>query len=110
VHRTRQLVSGEITHRLRTGGRATQRLPQIVVAIRDRAGTRDAERSAMAAVMALIFVPALAAVLIMLGDLHGQLSISTILATVVFVALTIGVTTGAFKMFRQWDHEPPNAP
>jgi putative effector of murein hydrolase LrgA (UPF0299 family) len=63
----------------------------------------------MAAVMALIFVPALAAVLLMLGDLHGHLSITTVLATGMFVALATGVFSGTLKMFRTWDHESPNA-
>jgi putative effector of murein hydrolase LrgA (UPF0299 family) len=63
----------------------------------------------MAAVMALIFVPALAAVLFMLGTLQGHLSISTVIAAAIFVALTMGVFGGAFQMFRHWDHEPPDA-
>ena len=74
------------------------------------AGTRRATHRLMAAVMALIFVPALAAVLLMLGDLHGQMSISTILATVTFVALASGVIGGTMRMFRRWDHEEPHHP
>lgn len=57
----------------------------------------------MAAIFALVFVPAVAAVLFMLGDIHGHLTASSIAATVIFVGLLTGLLTGLFRLARQWD-------
>jgi len=59
----------------------------------------------MAAVFALIFVPALGAVLCMLGDVHGHLSFGTIAAGTVFVALITGMLAVLFRLARQWEDE-----
>ncbi|MFT3697149.1 MAG: hypothetical protein QM831_28665 [Kofleriaceae bacterium] len=59
----------------------------------------------MAAIFALVFVPAIGAVLFMLGGLHGQLSLGTLAATTMFVALCVGAIGGLFKMSREWDAE-----
>jgi hypothetical protein len=73
------------------------------------AGTSRAEHHAMAAVFALVFVPTLAAVLFMLGGLHGSMSFSSILATSVFVALATGSLVGLFRLVYEWDHEAPHS-
>ena len=57
----------------------------------------------MAAIFALVFVPAVAAVLFMLGDIHGHLSVTSIAATVIFLGLLTGMLTGLFRLARQWD-------
>ncbi|HEY6038469.1 MAG TPA: hypothetical protein VIV58_29505 [Kofleriaceae bacterium] len=57
----------------------------------------------MAAIFALVFVPAVAAVLFMLGDVHGHLSFASVSATVIFVGLLTGLLTGLFRLARQWD-------
>jgi amino acid transporter len=59
----------------------------------------------MAAVFALIFVPAIAAILCMLGEVHGHLSLATVAATTTFLALIIGLLTGLFRLARQWEAE-----
>jgi hypothetical protein len=59
----------------------------------------------MAAIFALVFVPAVAAVLFLLGDLNGHVSISTVAASAVFVALLVGLLAGLFRMSRAWDDE-----
>lgn len=68
-------------------------------------GTARAEECGMAAIFALIFVPALAAVLFMIGGVHGHLSFSTGLAATVFVALATGLLTGLFRLAHSWDEE-----
>lgn len=57
----------------------------------------------MAAIFALVFVPALAAVLFMLGDVHGHMSFTTLAATLTFFALIGGLITGLFRLAHQWD-------
>lgn len=57
----------------------------------------------MAAIFALVFVPAVAAVLVMLGDIHGHMSFTTIAATLTFLALIGGLITGLFRLAHQWD-------
>jgi hypothetical protein len=57
----------------------------------------------MAAIFALIFVPALAAILFMLGILHGNLSLSSGAAAAVFVVLATGVFVGLLRLMRQWE-------
>jgi hypothetical protein len=57
----------------------------------------------MAAIFALVFVPAVAAVLFMLGDIHGHLSVTSVAATGMFVALLGGLLAGLFRLARQWD-------
>ena len=60
---------------------------------------------AMAAIMALAFVPALAGTLFMLGGV-GDLSFTTAFATTIFIALATGLLAGLFRLARQWDDEP----
>ncbi len=57
----------------------------------------------MAAIFALVFVPALGGVLFMLGGLHGQLTFGAVSATLMFIALAFGALGGLFKMSRAWD-------
>jgi hypothetical protein len=57
----------------------------------------------MAAIFALVFVPAVAAILFMLGDIHGHMSFTTFAATMTFFALIGGLITGLFRLARQWD-------
>ncbi|HET9989775.1 MAG TPA: hypothetical protein VFQ65_14685 [Kofleriaceae bacterium] len=54
-----------------------------------------------------MFVPAVAAVLFMVGDIHGHLSVTSIAATVMFLALLGGLVTGLFRLARQWDEDEP---
>jgi hypothetical protein len=61
----------------------------------------------MAAIFALVFVPALAAVGFMtMSALQGDLSFGSALATVCFALLAMGVFYGLLSMARQWDAEP----
>jgi hypothetical protein len=57
----------------------------------------------MAAILALVFVPAVAAILFMIGNIHGHLSVTSVAATVIFLALLGGLLTGLFRLARQWD-------
>jgi hypothetical protein len=59
----------------------------------------------MAAVFALIFLPALAAVSLMFKATGGQLVASTIFALVCFAALAAGVFAGLYTMARHWEAE-----
>ena len=59
---------------------------------------------AMAAIMALIFVPALFAVgLIVLTNLDGSLVAAT--GSVLFALLAIGIFVGLLKLARRWENE-----
>ena len=57
----------------------------------------------MAAIFALIFVPALVAMLFMIGVLRGDLSFATGAAAAVFVSLAMGVFIGLLRLMRQWE-------
>jgi endonuclease/exonuclease/phosphatase (EEP) superfamily protein YafD len=57
----------------------------------------------MAAIFALIFVPAMAAVLFMIGTLHRGISIATVSATLIFVALATGIIVGLVRLMNQWE-------
>jgi hypothetical protein len=59
----------------------------------------------MAAVFALVLVPALGAVLCILAGIHGHASFATIAAGSVFLSLTVGMLGVLFRLFRQWDAE-----
>ena len=59
----------------------------------------------MAAVFALIFVPAVAAILCMVGDINGHGSFVTIAATGTFLALITGLLVGLFRLAHQWESE-----
>jgi hypothetical protein len=59
----------------------------------------------MAAVFALVFVPALAAVLLMLGMNHGAPSFSTVVPATVFVGLAAGLLVGLFRLAHDWEEE-----
>jgi hypothetical protein len=61
----------------------------------------------MAAVFALVFVPALASVLFMVGLVRGGLSFATFAASTVFVALATGMLIGLFRLARHWEEEEP---
>jgi hypothetical protein len=60
----------------------------------------------MAAVMALVFVPAFAAVLI-LGGANSDLSVGSVAAGIMFIALTTGMLAGLFRLARVWDGDEP---
>jgi hypothetical protein len=60
----------------------------------------------MAAIFALVFVPGLAAVLFMVGLIGGGLTFATGFASLVFVALSMGLVTGLFRLAHKWDEEP----
>jgi hypothetical protein len=62
--------------------------------------------SGMAAVFALVFVPALAAILFMLGLTGGGMTAGTVFAAVVFLALTAGLVVGIFRLAHGWEEEP----
>jgi hypothetical protein len=68
-------------------------------------GTRIATPARMAAVFALIFLFAFAAVLIMVMTLGGDTSTGVLLARFVFIALSAGVFLALYKMMRRWEDE-----
>ena len=59
----------------------------------------------MAAVFALIFLFAFAAVLIMVMTLGGDTTTGVMLARFVFVALASGVFLALYKMMKRWEDE-----
>lgn len=61
----------------------------------------------MAAVMALILVPVIAAVGFMFMTSIDNLSFATAMGTTAFAALAIGVFASLFKMVRRWENEAP---
>ena len=61
----------------------------------------------MAAVMALILIPVVAAVGLMLEANLGDHSFTTVVGVVAFAALAIGVFASLFKMARRWENEAP---
>jgi hypothetical protein len=61
----------------------------------------------MAAVMALVFVPALAALALMFGTTRGELTLGSALAMTCFTMLAAGVFYGLFRMTRKWESESP---
>jgi hypothetical protein len=68
---------------------------------------RRAKRSGMAAIMALVFVPALAAIgFMVMGNAGG--TTSAVFATFIFTALAAGVFGGMAKLARGWEEESPN--
>ena len=69
----------------------------------DTAGTPAAIVRGMAAIFALVFVPAVAAVLCTVGDIHGHLTFTSVAAASVFIALLGGLLVGLFRLAHQWD-------
>jgi hypothetical protein len=61
----------------------------------------------MAAVFALVFVPALAATLCIIGMFQGGVSFGTAFAATVFFALAAGMVTGLFRLAHRWEDEEP---
>ena len=60
----------------------------------------------MAAVMALVFLFALASVSLMIaGATHGALTVGTGLALVCFVALASGIFVGLMRMAKHWEDD-----
>ena len=59
----------------------------------------------MAAVMALVFLFALASVGLMLKIAAGGLSVATGLAMFCFVALAVGVFVGTFVQAKHWEND-----
>jgi cytochrome c biogenesis protein CcdA len=60
----------------------------------------------MAAVFALVFLPALAAAGFMFKVVQGDLSFATAMAGMIFIALAGGTFFGLFRMARKWENEP----
>jgi hypothetical protein len=98
-------LATQAAHALRVADGTLQVLPRTLAKSTVVAGTAYATTMVMAAVFALIFVPALAAVLCMFGDIHGHLSFSTIAAGSMFVALITGLLGVLFRLARQWEDE-----
>jgi hypothetical protein len=69
------------------------------------AGTSIAMPPAMAAVMALVFLFALASIGLMLKIAVGGLSLTTVLATGCFVALAAGVFVSTLVQAKRWEDE-----
>jgi hypothetical protein len=66
-------------------------------------GTSVAFALAMAAVLALVFLPALAAAGFMILVVRDDLSLATAFAGIVFTTLAAGVFGGALRMARRWE-------
>lgn len=58
----------------------------------------------MAAVFALVFVPAVTSIVCILG-MHGAPSFGTIAAPAMFFALIAGLLGGLFRLTHEWDDE-----
>lgn len=86
------------------------RLREIALRLRESvppvAGTLDASRSRMAAIFALILVPAIAAVGFMVLS-NGELSFGVSMATLCFAMLASGIFLGLLRLARQWEDETP---
>lgn len=59
----------------------------------------------MAAVFALVFLPVLACVALFAKMLRGDVSFSTGLASMCFIALATGVFYGLYRMAKHWEGE-----
>ena len=57
----------------------------------------------MAAILALIFVPAFAAILFMVGLASGTPTLATAAAATIFIALAAGVFVGLMRLMRHWE-------
>lgn len=62
------------------------------------------DRAPMAAVFALIFLPALAAIGLMIGASQG-VDFGTVLALVCFIAMASGVFYGSLRLAQKWEAE-----
>ncbi|MDB4955563.1 MAG: hypothetical protein JWO36_3132 [Myxococcales bacterium] len=60
----------------------------------------------MAAVLCLIFLPALSAILFMFGASGGELDLANVLACLAFLLLGSGMVVGAMNMSKAWEEEP----
>jgi hypothetical protein len=67
-------------------------------------GTVVAGAAAMAAVMCLVFLPALSGIGFMFKVVQGDLSIGSAMAGIAFSAMAGGIFVGLFNMSRGWDH------
>ncbi len=56
----------------------------------------------MAAVFALVFVPAVVALMCLFG-MHGALTFGTVAAAGVFIALLVGLLAGLFRLTHAWE-------
>ena len=59
----------------------------------------------MAAVFALVFLPALAATGLMIQVVRGDLSPASSMAGMTFIGLAVGVFYGLFRMARRWERD-----
>ena len=72
-------------------------------AVVDTGGTPIANAKVMAAVFALILLPAIAATGFMFKVVQGDLSFATAIAGITFFMLAGGVFLGVLRMSRTWD-------
>lgn len=100
TRRSKRAPSAPIETRDAVGaGSATQTLPAEQWSL---ARPAQCHRN-MAAILALIFVPALAAILFMMGIAVHSHSLATGAAAVIFVSLAMGVFGGLMKLMRTWE-------
>jgi hypothetical protein len=59
----------------------------------------------MAAVLALVFLFALASIALMIKITVGGATVATVFAMTCFVALAAGVFIGAFMQVRRWEND-----
>ncbi len=90
--------------RLRRFGRHAHFVRESVEGRAEIAGTTRAVHVVMAAVFALVFVPAVTAVVCMFG-MHGTPSFGTVAAAAMFFALIVGLLAGLFRLTRELDDE-----
>jgi len=69
------------------------------------AGTALAERAGMAAVLCLVFLPLIASVGFMAGAIFGDMSVTSALGGITFLALAGVILSGALSLARTWDVE-----
>jgi hypothetical protein len=68
---------------------------------------RTHQSMAMAAVFALVFIPALASACLMFKVVQGDVSLASAMAGATFIALAAGIFYGVLRMARQWENEAP---
>ena len=58
----------------------------------------------MAVVLLLVFLPAIFAVLFMMGTLGGHFTLINVVAVLTFIALGTGLVVGMMRLSSKWDH------
>jgi hypothetical protein len=102
----RRIAADESAHALRSrsrsGARAARSRAAAAATSRERAGTPPAHDRGMAAVFALVFLFALASILLFVKSL-GAVTFGTALAAGLFIALASGVFLALYRMAKQWE-------